>query len=799
MAEKIHAIPSVDYAIVGGEVLYSVADSQRDVKEVESHEGRSKFIWSVTYGKNPKAPKGDDYDFNKWQPDLPEATKKWEYSGTHTVWCVIKPARGDTSRILKRTQKVITSQQALSQALAHPRQTHEPPHPVTTWQHTVTYIAKLEAMHEAERKRSRSSGERRKGYDYGIFEAKLAKYKKYRDALRKLCDKYLQQGASFYPFYAAHVNLETHETRMLHVCVVVYTGGEINWLKPKGARLKKLAILDWTNPEDEHATKAGQGTGATFKEALKNALAEWDETCSYFPGWVKYTIPRSVPGGFIAKKFETGEKTTFATVAEWLGWSSMSLGVIQMFAGLLIPEASLVAIIIMTALRAGTVGTSVASAVFSIADRHRRDAADWRADLFDGLSILSSMFEGARGAWKRGATVYGRLPGGKKAETYLFVGQLLTDGFQGVLITSDAYEDLHSTMNDTALAPDERYRRGLKMAREATRDLSLTFVAMLGTHAEFKAAGVDDFDPSRLRRLIDTEETIHLDADQVLEAEGRLDAKARRNHPTYEGHGEPSESGVPATKPKTRKFPDALEPKKRGMRPADDHDFANLGHEKKQHIFVRDGNPPSHPYIGMEGYEAKPMDLKAKTAKHGPNAGLAVADPNDAGLKRMLRNDKAYAHLSSDEARYQAYVKDLARQGLWVHKDKHYLITRHFPEHKGFYSDYDLHGVYDATTGRLVSSKDTRMAMNKEVDGIQHPAHDEWTARSIPEKAHGNYGPQPPVTVYGPDGTAKRLETWKDMKAYANEHGLQLEDRYKDINWDLWQERRRAAGKSDDM
>ena len=59
--------------------------------------------------------------------------------------------------------------------------------------------------------------------------------------------------------------------------------------------------------------------------------------------------------------------------------------------------------------------------------------------------------------------------------------------------------------------------------------------------------------------------------------------------------------------------------------------------------------------------------------------------------------------------------------------------------------------------------------------------------------------PQPPVTVYGPDGTAKRLETWKDMKEYGNQNGLQIEDRYKDIDWDLWQERRRAAGKSDEM
>ena len=356
MAEKIYANPPVDYAIEGGEVTYTCTDRQRDWKQDDSHEGeeRAKFIWSVTYGKNPRAPKKPEFFFDKWNPDRWEATLKWRHSGTHNVTCVVKATTG--GRIHERTQKVITQTQALSQALADARKTHEPPHPWTTYQHAVAYIEKLEKMHAlekkhyAERNHSSPSVDKLKRYADGIFEAKIEKYKKYRDALRKLHLKYTNNAGVFCPFFVAHVNLETHDTRMLNVCVINYMASGSSPPINQGRPWCSLEILDWTNPED---ARSWTGFGSTFKEALEHALENWEEFCNYYPGRVKYTIPRWIPGGFISKDFKTGEKSRFATVAEWLGWSSTSLALIAMF-GVLMPGSAVVTLSLWAALTAGT-------------------------------------------------------------------------------------------------------------------------------------------------------------------------------------------------------------------------------------------------------------------------------------------------------------------------------------------------------------------------------------------------------------------------------------------------------------
>jgi len=87
--------------------------------------------------------------------------------------------------------------------------------------------------------------------------------------------------------------------------------------------------------------------------------------------------------------------------------------------------------------------------------------------------------------------------------------------------------------------------------------------------------------------------------------------------------------------------------------------------------------------IRRQARAAESQDRKIRQTQ-----GLAVADPRDPGLQAVL-TDKGM--------NYKQYVDELEEAGFKVHADNEYLITYADPAlgNKGFYSDYDLHGVYD--------------------------------------------------------------------------------------------------------
>jgi hypothetical protein len=92
-----------------------------------------------------------------------------------------------------------------------------------------------------------------------------------------------------------------------------------------------------------------------------------------------------------------------------------------------------------------------------------------------------------------------------------------------------------------------------------------------------------------------------------------------------------------------------------------------------------------------------------------------------------------------------------------------------------------------------------RTRFNKKLKSqvVTHGAQDDWDERLskiYKPKANINYGPQPPVVVYV-DGEAKELGTWKKMKEFCHEHGINIEAEYASIDWDFWREMRTKSGK----
>src|SRR6202012_4925840 len=103
---------------------------------------------------------------------------------------------------------------------------------------------------------------------------------------------------------------------------------------------------------------------------------------------------------------------------------------------------------------------------------------------------------------------------------------------------------------------------------------------------------------------------------------------------------------------------------------------------------------------------------------------------------------------------------------------------------KVFYSDTDLNGVYDATTGNSawpdLSSPGEQQQLIGQLnkgfvdDMVQHGPHDEWDLRNNLAEAGPNYGPQigngKSLTGYLPDGSAVNLDSLDQMRDFYNTH-----------------------------
>ena len=235
------------------------------------------------------------------------------------------------------------------------------------------------------------------------------------------------------------------------------------------------------------------------------------------------------------------------------------------------------------------------------------------------------------------------------------------------------------------------------------------------------------------------------------------------------GPGEPAGGGNAPSKPApsdessgpsagSEEFPPASDPVSRGMPPSVDNALKALAKKNKWIIVVRDSNPAAERWVGQEGYLPKPQALKAKSIPYDP--AQPMSEQPYAGL---VRADK----LSPLEK--QLGYKIDPGTGL-VSQDGKY-----------FYSDIDLHGVYDSAGNDVTRQFFNELMKNPQYrntslpDLIQHYPQDWWQFRNNPEVAGTNYGPQvgggKTATAYLPDSTV-RLETLAQMKALYSENNI---------------------------
>ncbi len=596
------------------------------------------------------------------------------------------------------------------------------------------------------------------------------KRKKHQEELKQL-QAYLKElgkllagtwGKLSRPVACAHLAIkEQHRTIVRLLAVQMHDG----W------RDKRWRLIDWTNPLHPSLRGTYDGTGAHNDEALRNAFEKWDSDNEYWPGVMRYRVrvPTPVGSQTVEGTFKTDGKSFWSSVSDFLNYVALGAAVVAGIVTLVapVPGSRVVSGLIWT-----SIFSSTASAVINIGQRHARGVTDWRADAFDGLTIVGNIFAAG---WMRCATVLTKPVGNVRFARGVLYGQFATDGIQGILIAEEHYSKFQAILDDTSLTPSERTSKLLELFRSLTIAGAMTYISIRGTRKDLANLRASPEARAKLDRLKDPKAQV--DITETPKVKGNTRKKRLRTT----AHDEQIRQDAPETTapaphgrrptPRPRHFPRGKPAAKRGMRLSDDLVFRKLARKKKLIIIVRDSNPDALDYIGKKGYKPKPETLKAKTARSGKYKGLAVADPSDPRLQEYLKTkNMTYDQYVNTELKGKGYRVDPPEKGYVVRDG----------QGNAFYSDYDLHGVYDAKTGQNAYSESLRNELNKDMGGemIQHGPHDEWPKRNDKNEAGPNYGPQPPCTAYGPDGSTYRLETFDDMRAFYEQHNINWRSLY---------------------
>lgn len=225
------------------------------------------------------------------------------------------------------------------------------------------------------------------------------------------------------------------------------------------------------------------------------------------------------------------------------------------------------------------------------------------------------------------------------------------------------------------------------------------------------------------------------------------------------------------------------------------HEYAQ---RTQSYLVVRDGNPQSVRHFSDPDAIAKPMTCKAKTQDVGPHAGLVVDPTHSKQAAEWTKAlDKARAEGDTEtyaklKAAHEEALETWQKYGAEMKSKYHYMVDNEglvrkpvtvwkdgtwVTEFRKVHGDYDIHGVFHASGDRSTRipfgdgtemvdllTKGFRENMNWYVSNngkefILHGGQDDWL--------HEGKAPDPPVTVFFPDGRPPlRLETTSEMRDF---------------------------------
>jgi hypothetical protein len=459
---RIVASPDVRMAVPGTRITYTLAHGTQSLHSLSSPH---RYQWYVLndpvtsrmLGKPARVEGGDSYQA--------EATAR--FPGNHKVICKVTPRSGRGAGLptfYEFPQTVVPEGQLAQDAL---QQVPEAVDPARQLEVLQTF---LHVLREAGKQPGSAP------LDPGTAQA----YEKHIAALRKRLAS--TEGAERIPVRAVHVDREQARVSPLRA-FVARTRGNAGEAGQPGAR-ETWRLVDITNPESRRLSGEYEGTGQDAREAILAALAAWDTKNRYAPGRIQLEVSAEAAGTPIAHTFQTDGMSFwdsisefFAEVGFWTGMGALTAGVVT--AVVPVPGMRVVSGLIWASILTSTVATTI-----NLAQRHAEGMSTAREDAMDVLSIAGSILAGA---WVAKARVLLNGQGGTKIGTGLLIGQLGTDGAQGIVLGIEYLEQY-----DRVIAiedPKQRTDALMELLRSAALAGGMLFLSVQGAKKDLGHLG----------------------------------------------------------------------------------------------------------------------------------------------------------------------------------------------------------------------------------------------------------------------------------------------------------------------
>ncbi len=317
-------------------------------------------------------------------------------------------------------------------------------------------------------------------------------YQKQIDALKARLAS--TEGKTRHPFKAVHVDREQGRTSELRVFAAKMSGDDSS---------QTWAIVDTTNPTSRRLSGEYEGTGKDARAAISAALAAWDSGNRYPPGRIKMAVGEDAAGEAIDHEFQTDGASFWDSISEffnevgfWAGVGAIGVGIVTAIAP--VPGSRVVSAAVWTSILATT-----AAATINIVQRHAEGHASARDDAMDVLTIVGNVLAGA---WMRGAKVLVNGRGGVKIATGVLIGQVATDGVQGIILGVEFIQQYDRIM--AIKDPQKRSQELMELFRSALLTGGMIVLSVAGTRADMRSLKQS----GSLTKLRDPSHTIDLDA-----------------------------------------------------------------------------------------------------------------------------------------------------------------------------------------------------------------------------------------------------------------------------------------------
>lgn len=446
---RIVANPSHQFVTAGTRVTYEVLPAT-GMSPLDSCE----FIWwvqndpksrstSLLFGPMPfpiiHGPAGKGV--SRWE------NASWNFPGQHVVACRVKHSGGTSDLVFPQPVVSLESELILGPIL--PRHEQDALAHFDGVKRTLTMLLDLERMAPTvDAKQEQAKKE-------------LEAWKSQAERLTFLLSDVAEKHCPTYAVVAEHLDSGKGERTALRILATPVDG---RWF-----------IIDWTEPRDPVLSDR-YPTGSTldslrFSKTLDGAMEAWKSGNRYPEGGVTYGC--DIPGyaAVAARSFLTTGSSFMDSATNVLVTAGMIAGIVALA---LAPTGAsqVAAIALASCILTGT------GAGLSMYDRHERGITDVRADVLDGLTIVSCVLGGVAGSalskFKVGGRVILALQGGAIAR--IIYADLAVSAVQTLIVVESEVERLLKMANDPTRTPQERLIEMLKIVATATASAALLYV-----------------------------------------------------------------------------------------------------------------------------------------------------------------------------------------------------------------------------------------------------------------------------------------------------------------------------------